>query len=111
MVESVLEDVSEGQVEYLHIFLDTIPSTVSAALLSRAVTKAERCQTFGGQLGQLEPILRAVIDGQDIILRALWLMEALEPLLPQSLDILARAAVKLQHWLFCTRDFGDEYIH
>ena len=60
MVESVLKEVSEGQVGRLVIDLYSIPTNTDAALLTQAVTKVEKCVIWGGQSGQLEAIFSAV---------------------------------------------------
>ena len=70
MVESVLEDVSEGQVERLEI-LYSIPTNTDAALLAQAVTKVKNCVIYDGQSGQLEAIFSAVSEGPDIAIKSL----------------------------------------
>ena len=53
MVESVLKEVSEGQVGRLVIDLYSIPTNTDAALLSQAIIKVEICAIWVGQPGQL----------------------------------------------------------
>ena len=93
MVESVLQDVSEGQVERLEICICSTPSTIDVALLAKAVTKVKDCLVCSGQPGQLEAILGAVVDGPDIVIKTLHLRG---PNVAQvSPYILGPAAVKL----------------
>ena len=93
MVDSVLQDISEGQVEDLHIDLFRIPTTIDPDLLSKAVTKVESCEISGGQSGQLGAILGAVSEAPDIVLKSIYLdgVEVAEI----SPEILAGAAVRL----------------
>ena len=93
MVESVLQDVSEGQVERLEICICSIPSTIDVALLAKAITKVKDCLVCGGQPGQLEAIFGAVVEGPDIVIKTLHLRS---PNVAQvSPYILGPAAVKL----------------
>ena len=93
MVESVLQDVSEGQVETLQVNLYNIPTNTDVALLVQAVTKVENCGIGGGQSGQLETILSAVSEGPDIAIKTLYLYG--QGVAQVSPDILGTAAVKL----------------
>ena len=78
MVDSVLEAVH--------------PATIDAALLSQAVTKVGECQISYGQPGQLEAILGAVSEAQDLALKTLFLGGGVVQVSP---ELLGTAAVKL----------------
>ena len=94
MVDSVLESVGvrKSQVEKLAIDLSRIPATIDATLLSQAVTKVRECRIRSGQPGQLETILGAVSEAQDLALKTLRLGLGVVQVSPDNLGM---AAVKL----------------
>ena len=91
MVESILETV--GRKSQVDICLSRIPGTIEAVLLSQAVSKVEKCRIWCGKAGQLEAILSALSEGQDITLKSLSFYGMVVARV--SPDILGRAAVKL----------------
>ena len=108
MVESVLEAVHQGQLEKLELHLTNIPTSVDWGLLSRAVTKAQKCWIFEGKPGQLKTILRGVVNTPDTTLKNLILRgHELEEVCP---SMLARAAVRLDTLCLgacCSAQFGE----
>ena len=95
MVESVLEAISEGQVEDLRIS-SLFPSTIDVTLLSQGVIKVGKCEIYNGSTSeQLEAILGAVSEGSDLTLSSLKIVAHPRVVAPVSSDVFGRAAVKL----------------
>ena len=96
VVESVLRAVIEGttsQLKTLHVRF--VPDSTDVALLSQAALKVEKFSVTGSQASQVQAVLTAVSQSEDLALKDLHLGDDLDfiDLRGVSPDILARAAV------------------
>ena len=102
VVESVLRAVIEGttpNLKTLHVHLEEGPDSTDAALLSQAALKVEKFSVTGSQASQVQAILTAVSQSEDIALKDLHLGDDPDDFIDLSgvsPDILGRAAVKLE---------------
>ena len=97
MAEAVFRAFIEGQVRRSYINLTQIPNTIDTTLLSQAVTRVASCQIIGGKAAQLQAILTAVLQSEDLALKSLNMSTG--QLAQVSADLVTGAAVKLNSFV------------
>ena len=97
MAEAVLRAFIEGQVKRSYINLTQIPTAIDTALLSEAVTKVRNCEVIGGMAAQVQAILAAVLESEDLALKNLRMSHGQTAQVSE--DLMAGAAMKLNKFV------------